>query len=347
MSKQKNLSGIGNKKAREAEFDRKVYFKKKNINLALIIVFLIFFILATTLSLKPIFSVKYKISASSFDNSLENKIVEDLYKEQGVMADTKDLPFENAPKEFKDIEDLQSLLNQEAEKVTGRYGVYVKNIKDGRGIKLKEKERFTAASLSKLFVAGAYYKKISEDPFFDDDGTEIRSYDVVSGNGFITESEVGAKYGYKDICYAMLNQSDNTAFMMMTREVGLGYIESFIEENGFVNTDFRNNDSSPEDVGMFFEKAYSGSFFDLQKKSDFFESLKNTVNEDRIPYYLPSSVSVSHKIGTWTGAYSDAGIVFSPKGDYIIVVMSEDAGYEESINFIRKISQIVYEYFNQ
>lgn len=40
----------------------------------------------------------------------------------------------------------------------------------------------------------------------------------------------------------------------------------------------------------------------------------------RIPYYLPEDIRVSHKTGTMGQLVNDAGIVFTPKGDYILVL---------------------------
>src|SRR3989344_5323342 len=51
--------------------------------------------------------------------------------------------------------------------------------------------------------------------------------------------------------------------------------------------------------------------------------LKQQTLNDRIPKYLPESINVAHKTGELGGYKHDAGIVFTPKGDYIIVVLSK------------------------
>ena len=144
----------------------------------------------------------------------------------------------------------------------------------------------------------------------------------------------------------MLKESDNTAFALLTRYVGVDKTEEFIKNLGLKNTSFTNNDTSPEDVGIFLEKLYNKEFLLKDYQEQMLGFMQNTTTEDRLPYYL-SGVKIAHKIGSWDGAYSDAGIVYSDKGNYIIVVMTENASYEEAVNLMRKLSEVVYYYFNK
>jgi beta-lactamase class A len=73
--------------------------------------------------------------------------------------------------------------------------------------------------------------------------------------------------------------------------------------------------------------------------------LSQTVN-DRIPALLPAGTRVAHKTGNWSNATHDAGIVFSPAGSYVIVVLT-DYGYNvDGASRIARLSRTVYDYYN-
>lgn len=73
---------------------------------------------------------------------------------------------------------------------------------------------------------------------------------------------------------------------------------------------------------------------------------KQTLNE-KLPKYLPQGTLIAHKTGEIDYLSHDGGIVFSKKGDYVIVVMTEadsPSGVEERI---AQISKNVFNYFDK
>lgn len=79
--------------------------------------------------------------------------------------------------------------------------------------------------------------------------------------------------------------------------------------------------------------------------------LSLNVEGNLIRYGIPENVKVAHKHGWATNTHGDAGIVFSPGGDYIIVEYLTLPGSDWlvadfSFPVLRDISRIVYNYFN-
>lgn len=328
----------------DQESHRFIKFWKKShriINWSLVTIFLIGFLMVIFISIFPIFSVKYKLASSSFEKSMENKIIEDYYASSGPKSD---LPF-NDLNENKKIENLNDEIQVELSKLAGDYGVYIKKLDDGKEYKFNSEKSFTAASLSKLFLTGAYYNAAESDPALMVNEITMEDQDKVEGNGSVYNDPVGSYYQPVGLIEKMLKESDNTAFAIMTRNLGLDRTKDFISNYGFSQTDFINNNTSPKDVGTFLEKLYKQELMGKDYTDEMIGFMQNTSFEDRLPYYLPS-IKIAHKIGTWEGAYSDAGIVYGKRGDYIIVVMTENANYIEAINAIRKLSEVVYNYFN-
>ena len=323
------------------ESHRFIRFWKKShriINWSLVTIFVIGFLLIVFISIVPVFAIKYKLASSSFEKNMENKIIEDYYASANPRPD---LPFGDLK---KDLDNLDIGIRDELSKLTGGYGVYIKKLDDGKEYEYNSEKSFTAASLSKLFLTGAYYNAAESDPILMVNDITLENQDKVEGNGNTYNEPVGSSYKPVDLIERMLNQSDNTAFAIMTRNLGINKVNDFISNYGFSQTDFINNTTSPKDVGIFLEKLYRQEIMGKDYTDKMIGFMQNTSFEDRLPFYLPG-VKIAHKIGTWDGAYSDAGIVYGKSGDYIIVVMTDNADYTEAVNAIRKLSEVVYNYF--
>jgi beta-lactamase class A len=64
---------------------------------------------------------------------------------------------------------------------------------------------------------------------------------------------------------------------------------------------------------------------------------------------LPSRTKIAHKHGWTSDTHADAGLVFTPGGDYVLVIFlhrPEWLQWEESAPLIADISTAVYNYFN-
>jgi len=340
------LGNISSEKAFVAsqEAHKFVRFWKRShriINWSLVTIFVIGFFVVIFISIFPIFSVKHRLSASSFEKSMEDKIIKDYYTEANPDAS---LPFNNI-RGNKKVENLNNEMQDELSKISGAYGVYIKRLDNGTEYNFNSEKSFTAASLSKLFLTGAYYNAAENDPELMINEVTLEDQDKVEGNGSLYSDPTGSSYKPQDLIEKMLKESDNTAFAMMTRNLGINRVTDFINNYGFGQTDFINNTTSPKDVGVFLEKLYKQEIMGKDYTNEMIGFMQNTSFEDRLPYYLPG-VKIAHKIGSWDGAYSDAGIVYGKKGDYIIVVMTDGADYTEAVNAMRKLSQVVYNYFN-
>jgi beta-lactamase class A len=78
-----------------------------------------------------------------------------------------------------------------------------------------------------------------------------------------------------------------------------------------------------------------------------------TLRADDIPAMLragvPEGIQVAHKHGWVAEVHGDAGIISTPGGDYVLVVMLRDRtwlSYTDSFPTIAEISRMVYNAFN-
>jgi beta-lactamase class A len=135
----------------------------------------------------------------------------------------------------------------------------------------------------------------------------------------------------------------------------------------FTNPDSYNQ-TTPSDMGQLLSDIYKcsktgdGSFtaisptkFSKTICNDFLTYLKQDRIGVLIEAGLPEGTQIAHKHGWISGAdgviqnISDAGIIFTPNGDYILTIYvyhPVQTVWEPVSGMISKISEVVYNYFN-
>ena len=59
---------------------------------------------------------------------------------------------------------------------------------------------------------------------------------------------------------------------------------------------------------------------------------------------LPFWVKVAHKWGDLPQARNDVGVVFTPRGSYVVAVLTQDGLPDESASVIASTSRMAYDY---
>jgi beta-lactamase class A len=87
-----------------------------------------------------------------------------------------------------------------------------------------------------------------------------------------------------------------------------------------------------------------------QECTEILDVMKLNVEGNLIRYGVPEGIDVAHKHGWAGGTHGDAGIVFTPGGDYVLVeFLYQPGGWlvaDYSFPILREISRTVYNYFN-
>lgn len=246
-------------------------------------------------------------------------------------------------------------LETAVEGITGdsgiKFGIYIKNLKSSKSYKLNESMNFDAASLYKLWVMSVIFDRISSGKLKEDDLIQADIKDL-NEKFKIDEEEAELKegnlqYTYKSAIEQMITISHNYAAFMLLGKASNSEVNLFLENLGLKKSEMSSPpQTTPEDIGIFYEKLYLGEIVSPLYSSQMLEVLKRQKINDRIPKYLPDGVQVAHKTGEFSNLRNDAGIVFSKGGDYIIVVLTEGKNVEELAEKIAQISRAVYDYFS-
>lgn len=241
------------------------------------------------------------------------------------------------PKLEKEKEAVMEITKQ----LRGKYGVFFQDLQTKDTFEINSKEIFTAASLIKLPVIITLYREAEAGRINLDEVYKLQASDKISGAGSLQYKSAGFEITFREMAELMGNQSDNTAYGIVSRKLGKEKIQELINALGMKSTSFTENETSPEDIGLLFRKLYSEGIVYEKDKQEILSFLTDTIWEDRIPAGVPKEIKVSHKIGTEVGVISDAGIVFAKK-PFILVIMSEGANEIEAKKALPQITEKIY-----
>ena len=171
----------------------------------------------------------------------------------------------------------------------------------------------------------------------------LKEVDKQSGAGILQGKKAGSVYTYRQLVELMGQYSDNTAFNVLTNILGAEKIQKTIDSLGMTKTLFEKFETSPQNMGLFFQKLYQGELVNREHQEEILGFLTKTAFEDRIPAGVPEGIRVAHKIGTELGNYSDAGIIFSDK-PFVLVMITKNARETEALATLPKITQKVWEF---
>lgn len=247
---------------------------------------------------------------------------------------------------------LEKRIEEIAAYYEGTYGVTVSDPASKETVSLSANETFFAASLGKLPTLLSLYKAADGNEIKLDDEISMPSSDVQSyGTGVLHTYPVGHTITLRKTAYYLMNKSDNTAWAMLTRYLGVDGIQADLSDIGADNTGYWiPNTTTANDVLLMLQKIADPSFTSASLSKEMLGSMTDTAFEDRIPAGLPQDVRVAHKIGTYENSFSDAGVAFyeGPDGKehhYFIVVLTEGAGETNARAAIQEISASAHETF--
>ena len=243
---------------------------------------------------------------------------------------------------------LQSQLQSYVADADGVYGIAVENLDDGRTVMVNGERRFKTASMYKLLVMYRVFQRLHSGEWLPSDTVTILDEDTVeSVPGY--DLEAGDVVTVSKALEAMITVSSNSAAYALTRNLG-GWtlVTTAPEELGMPDTGWDDTYwSTPADMMHYFELLADRKMISREESHRMVALLLKQKLNSRIPALLPEEVKVAHKTGTLADVRNDGGIVSTPDGRYIIVVMSDDVNPEEADNVIAEISRIVYERYGK
>jgi len=254
--------------------------------------------------------------------------------------------FTPAPLEIDDElrEVVLDLLDEEADHVS----IVVKELEGGRGVAHRVNERYYAASLFKTWVMlEAYHQQQAGLLDFGETYVVSDYYADVSLNA--GELALCERVSLDEALRRMLSVSDNVAAHVVLDRTGAGNVNAAIAGLGLGSSAFTSDGSLPTtaaDMALLLEAIASRRAVAPEASDAMLGLLSTEAVDDRLPALLPPGTRVAHKTGSWSSATHDAGIVYSPAGAYVIVVLTDFGFQPEARALIAALSRAVYQHFN-
>lgn len=231
---------------------------------------------------------------------------------------------EEIPSRAEGLAGLQETLRERISRMGGDWSLEVRYIPSGEGIGIDSRP-MVAASLIKLYIAGAYLEAAERGDVQDEYDASLKS---------------------------MLSQSDNEAANRLIHLLGMDYINAFILDHGFEDTKLNRlmlenngleNYTSVSDCTELLGQVYAGTYVNAQASERILSALKEQKVRTKIPAGLPEGTGCANKTGELAHVENDTAIVFAPGGDYIFCVMSENVSPGTAHAEIQEMSRIIYE----
>jgi beta-lactamase class A len=246
---------------------------------------------------------------------------------------------------------LQARLDAGPELSRGTLGAYVVDVAGGAVASTNADREFPAASLFKLPILVEVLAQVQLKRLAPDDLLEVRAADWTDGSG-VLQARVGDRLPVRELLRLMIQESDNIAALVLLNAAGSENVNATLERLGLDGTrvvDRRRGErgehvTTPRDMATLLTTIANGQLIDAEVSESALELLELKQASTWLGEGLPWWVKVAHKWGDLPDARHDAGIVFTPRGTYVAVVLTEDARPEEAERAIARVAQAGYDY---
>jgi beta-lactamase class A len=184
-----------------------------------------------------------------------------------------------------------------------------------------------------------------------DSELEIRPEDWTDGSG-VLQARVGERLSVRELSRLMIQQSDNIASLVLLDAVTIPNVNALSLRLGLKDThvvDHRAGEpgdhvTSADDMARLLSLLATGQAVNQRVSEQTLSLLEVKQSASWLSQDLPFWVKVAHKWGDLPDARDDAGIVYTPRGNYVIAVLTRDALPDESADAIAQASRSAYDY---
>ena len=207
----------------------------------------------------------------------------------------------------------------------GTFGVAFQEL-GGRGLAATHNstQQFTTASTYKLFVAYGTLRKVDAGKW------KWADANIANGRNLAT-------------CFDdMIVKSDNACAEALLKKLGYSELTKDINALGLGSSGFVAGDTphtTAGDLGLFLSKLQGGLLpIKSESRSRLLDAMKRNVYRQGIP--AGASGQTADKVGFLWGLLHDAAIVYSPKGTYVLVILTDGSTWANIAELTSKIEAL-------
>ncbi|HEX6061165.1 MAG TPA: serine hydrolase [Candidatus Limnocylindria bacterium] len=203
---------------------------------------------------------------------------------------------------------------------------------------------FIAASLYKLGVLLRVESLVNSGALSYDDTITIEDQDVtVDGSNEYPGTVLTIDQALEE----MITYSDNGAALALLRVYGAHAANAALAAAGIAGFHVAENEAEDHVVtaralGTFFDLLATRRLLSSAASERMLARLERQTINDRLPRDLPDDVAVAHKTGDLVGLVHDAGLIGTPSGPRIAVVLTSGGTEADAKDLIARIGADVY-----
>jgi beta-lactamase class A len=247
---------------------------------------------------------------------------------------------------------LQTRLDAAAASLShGSLAASIIDLRAGASASVDAERAYPAASLFKLPILAEVLAEEDAGLLDEDQLLEIRPEDWTDGSG-VLQARVGDRLPVRELTRLMIQESDNIAALVLLDAVGFNHVNTTAERLGLRAThlvDHRQGESgdhttSAGDVASLLRLIVAGELVDARVSEHALQLLELKQANSWLSEELPFWVKLAHKWGDLPTVRNDAGILFSPRGSVIVVVLTRDGDPDEVAQLIARTARLAYDF---
>jgi beta-lactamase class A len=235
----------------------------------------------------------------------------------------------------------------------GRIGAVVVDLQSGATAGVDGDRSFPAASLFKLPILVEVLAEEDAGQLDPEHPLPIRPEDWTDGSG-VLQARVGDRLTVRELTRLMIQESDNIAALVLLDVVGVPAVNATSERLGLHATrlvdhragasDSAEHTTSAADMAHLLVGLAAGQVVNQRVSEGALSLLELKQATTWLGDDLPFWAKVAHKWGDLPQARNDVGVVFTPRGSYVVAVLTQDSLPEEAASVIARTSRVTYDY---
>ena len=234
--------------------------------------------------------------------------------------------------------------------------IYYRDLNNGPSIGINADADFSPASLLKVPVMMAYFKKAETDPTLLSKKIpftpgQVLPEDIVSQE---TAMVPGKSYSVEEYIERMIIYSDNQALVTLEQNIPNELIDKITIDLGIATADANTPEDymSVKSYASLFRILFNASYLNKDDSESALSILSKVTYTKGLVAGVPPYIAVAHKFGEreligGIKQLHDCGIVYYPGHPYLLCVMTRGNDLDTLAGIIRSISQTVFAEINR
>ena len=248
---------------------------------------------------------------------------------------------------------LQSLIERLIDEANGDTAVVVRHLVTGASAGYHERDVFPSASLAKVPILLETYRRLNAGALRPSDLVTITPESIIDGAG-VLQGRAGERLPVAELLRLAVRYSDNVAARLLLQRVGG---EKAVNETlaglGLSQTrlyaDERPNITTAGEMAALLASIAGRVGPGATPPANTLASLLALPQAQAwLALGLPKGTPIAHKSGQLPNLRHDAGVVYAPRGPYVLVGLTDNlADQDDAEAFLSRLSREVYVYFSR